>query len=180
MTGIARAPVRRIHSDRVYATLKVATADVVEENGRTERAAGRTRGSAEMLRRASNHACPDYFVHADQVADLEARCSYPWVTAVLAETQGFMLIPTPDRLRKDGITSRTIKEAADAIAVISQAEMSGPGIERSEVPSVMKEVREAILALLAFEEVLKARFPDLNATDLELKQFAMPQGEEDA
>lgn len=144
-----------------YQRLKAASADVIDQNGGTPRAAGRTRGSDETLRKAMRHDWPDHFLAIDQVADLEARCDRPFVTAELAELAGFILIPSPERMKGEGLEQRSIKEAAEAITAISGALASKGAVERHEVPHVRREVREAIIALFAYDAELERAFPDL-------------------
>ncbi|MFT6461921.1 MAG: hypothetical protein ACJA0Y_001423 [Maricaulis maris] len=64
-------------------------------------------------------------------------------------------------MQGEGLAQRSIKEAAEAIAAISAAEASRGRVERHEVPHVRREVREAILALFAYDNALEAAFPDL-------------------
>ena len=161
MSGIARAPATRQHPTRVYTALKSASADVLDRNGGTPSAARRTRGSDETLRRAIRHDWPDSWLAIDQLIDLEPRCEHPFVTAELAAASGFLLVPSPERIRADGLAARSIKEAAEAIAAISEAQASGKGVERNAVPHVRREVREAILALFAYDEELERLHPDL-------------------
>jgi hypothetical protein len=161
MTGVARSPAHRRHPAQVYQRLVAASLDVIEQNGGTVRSAARTRGSDETLRKAMRHEYADNFLAIDQVADLEARCDRPLVTAELAELAGFILIPSPERMQGEGLAQRSIKEAAEAIAAISAAEASRGRVERHEVPHVRREVREAILALFAYDNALEAAFPDL-------------------
>ncbi len=159
MSRSAQAPARRVHGDAVYSGLKTATADILDANGKLERAADRTRGSAEQLRRCARHEWPDQFIAVDQLVDLEGRAPFPWVTAQLAEVAGYLLVPSPDRMKADGLEQRSIKQAAEAIAQIAEASADGR-IDRSEVPPVRKEILEAILTLYALDQELARRFPD--------------------
>lgn len=166
MSGVARSPARRRHPDMAYQRLKAASADVIDQNGGTPRAAGRTRGSDETLRKAMRHDWPDHFLAIDQVADLEARCDRPFVTAELAELAGFILIPSPERMQGEGLGSRSIKESAEAIAAIAGDDPK-KGPPRARVPRVRREVREAIVALFAYDAALERAFPDLMPESLD-------------
>lgn len=161
MSGVARSPEQRVHPARVYQAIKAASADVIERNGGIVKAARRTRGSDETLRKAMRHEWEDNWLAVDQLVDLEPRCEFPFVTAELAAASGYLLIPSPDRIRGEGLAMKSIKEAAEAVAAISEAQATGKGVERHEVAHVRREVREAILALFAFDEDLERRFPDI-------------------
>ncbi|RKQ95450.1 hypothetical protein [Maricaulis maris] len=161
MTGVARSPAHRCHPAIAYSRLKSASADVMEQNGGTVRAASRTRGSDETLRKAMRHEYPDNWLGIDQVADLEVRAGRPFVTAELAELAGYILIPSPEQMRGEGLEQRSIKEAAEAITAISAAMATKNKVERHEVPHVRREVREAIIALFAYDTALERTFPDL-------------------
>lgn len=156
-TGI---PTHRTHPAQIYSGLKAASADLLQDNGGLDRAARRTRGSAETVRRCVRHEFDAYFLAIDQVADLEARAEHPWVTAALAEAGGFLLVPSPERMKADGLEQRSIQQAAEAITEISKALATGGTIDRNEAPRVRKEVLEAILALFAVDQNLQRRFPD--------------------
>lgn len=167
MSRATDIPAHRVHPARVYSGLKAASADLLEDNGGLDRVAARTRGSAETIRRCVRHEFEAFFLGVDQVADMEARAEHPWVTAALAETAGFLLVPSPDRMKADGLEQRTIKEAAEAITEISKALATDGKIDRTEAPRVRKEVLEAILALFAFDQDLQRRFPDLKPLRLD-------------
>ncbi|WP_417491848.1 phage regulatory CII family protein [Maricaulis sp.] len=144
----------------VYTALKMATADLIDENGLAERAARRTRGGRELLRLTTLVDQGDVWIAADQIVDLEPRASFPHVTAALAEAAGYVLVPLPDRMAGSGMEAESMQQAAEAIAAIAQAMADGK-IDRGEAPHVRREIRQAIRALFAHDQALADAFPDL-------------------
>lgn len=117
----------RLHPLGVYLRLKAEFRRLCAAVGSYEAAAALTRGSEATLHRHGDPVRDDLFAAVDMVLDLETSAGKPWVTAFLAEFQGYRLEPVAGR---------------------RPVTLDGPGIG---VLMVMKEVGEFASAVHAME-----------------------------
>ncbi|MDB5597408.1 MAG: hypothetical protein JWM36_4369 [Hyphomicrobiales bacterium] len=92
-----------------YARLKAAFRDLVEASGGVNRAARVTRVNAPRISSCGSAQKPD-FAALDVIADLEAECGQPIVSAMLADLAGFVLVPKEATTKPQGIIDHASAE----------------------------------------------------------------------
>lgn len=152
----------RIHHPQIYRRLKTATLRVLKDHGGGAAAARLIEVRCEeALRQYRDQTRQDRFAPADIIADLEAGADEPHITRVLAEAQGYVLVPGPGRLRGEGCAYAALQEAGEFIAELSTALSNDGVIDRIEAPGVIRDALDAMAALAAVVKELQGRFPDV-------------------
>jgi hypothetical protein len=143
----------------VYSSLKSATGRLLRSVGGPEALAPETRGCAETLR---NYQRPghDSFAPIDVIVDAEMDAAFPLVTAQLARSAGYQLVPLPETLPGTGEIHTAMREAAEMIAAGATALADGR-IDHTEAPALLAEIREAVRALNSAEQWLLDKFSHL-------------------
>lgn len=161
----------RIHHPQIYRRLKTATARVLKDHGGGGAAARliEVRGE-EALRQYRDQTRQDRFAPADIIADLEAGADAPHITQVLAEAQGYVLVPGPGLFQGEGCAFAALREASEFIAELSTSLANGGGIDRTEAPGVIREASQAAASIMGVIEELQTRFPDLTGGPVPARQ----------
>ena len=144
---------------RDYLALKAAVRDLVTAAGGANRAAELTRSDAPRL---SRYGSPHEAMHAplDVIADLEAEAGAPIVTAILADMQGFNLVPQTAISKPDASISLSIGEAAkDFGAMISElaVALADGNLTEQEAAHVIPLVRELATEIAELDQALEAK-----------------------
>lgn len=119
--GASRPAVRRQSKPRREASLKKATADLIDAVGGFERAADLSGVSRSRLFGYTDDGednAPRY-INASAVRALEAAADYPHVTAYLAAERGFALLPAGLDAADGVIASQVARIAEDAARFFS-------------------------------------------------------------
>lgn len=143
-----------------YAALKAATRQLLTAAGGGNEGAKVTRVGQQVLSSYGSlgieHA--ERFAPIDVIADLEAECGEPLVTAKLAELGGHLLVRLP---RGDGFdavarqTMRSAQEYAELIAGVMAAKADGR-ITADEAPRILTDIRELMIELAGLAEAVQA------------------------
>lgn len=145
---------------RDYERLKLATVDLVSGCGGTRRAELHTRVSHQQLGSylSEEERCRETFMPIDVVADLEAeavsRGRRPLLTEMLADLSGFILVAKPEvgsAPSDEEALLRVARETTEALSEGWAAKADG-AVTAEERVRVMRQVREAIVALVEFEQ----------------------------
>ena len=142
-----------------YLALKAATRRLVTLAGRGPAAAQITRvGQQELSNYGNPYSERVVFMPADVIADLEAECSQPVVTGLLAEMLGFVLVPLPQKVPGLAPLATRLgqlgKEAGDVFIVLGQALKDGE-ITADEGEHGRREIDELVLAALTLRAELE-------------------------
>lgn len=152
--GLAESlPLARELPARDYRRIKAGTRDLLEACGNARAAALHTRLQQPRLDACASDAQPRDFLPADVVADLEAACGRPVLTAALAELAGCALVPLPAwRAAVSGLDAlvAAARETSEAVAAGWAAHSDGV-VTPAERETLKRELRDAVAALLALD-----------------------------
>jgi hypothetical protein len=144
-----------------YGFLKTASADLVEASGRGQRAAAKTRVGQQHLSKCCSDA-PEFeevFLPLDVVADLEAACGKPIITAALADLSGHVLVKAPEILRNGSklgrLTAEALKEIGDVFSELGNI-LDDDKVAFPEADAFDRQADEAIGKLLALKLQVRA------------------------
>ena len=143
-----------------YQALKAAFRRLTKTVGGQESAAGVTRVDYQRIGRYGR-AHEAMFAPVDVVADLEADAGEPLVTRVMADLQGYLLVPKPPGTGDAQwveYLGALAKESGEAMARLGEAFAQGGTITREEVRDMelRREVTEAMEVLARIDKALEA------------------------
>lgn len=141
-----------------YSRLKAAFKRLVSECGGAEQAANQTRVKPSALYNYTNANSAENFAPIDIIQDLESYAGVYYVSEVLAQNNGFALLPV---IPKDADNDMSValakigKESSDVFSCTAAALHDGD-IDTKEAAAVIKEIDEAISVLAALRGELGA------------------------
>ena len=149
----------RYLSENEYASLTQAFRTLVRLCGGPSASARIARVSQQQISRymSSDPEHATQFPALDVIADLEAECEQPTVTRLLAEMEGFVLVPMPkaasmcDSMELIARVSTVLSEVSDVSGGVADALKDGH-ITHAETKKLHKEVLEAQEALAALDQ----------------------------
>lgn len=153
----------RMLPDHSYKAIKAAIRRLNKQAGGVESATFVTRVKKTHLADYGNINCPDKFMPADIIADLEADTGQPIITRELAKITGHVLLPVEVNLSKSEWAIRLAKigkEASDVFAKASDALADDGDIDATEAVSIIKELDEAITAFADMRSAVHAKLED--------------------
>lgn len=142
---------------RDYLLIKRASRALLEASGNARMAAAHTRLQQPRLDACASEEQPRDYLPADVVADLEAACGRPVVTAALAELSGCALVPLPAFREAESDMEALVtaaRESTEAVAA-AWAALSDGVVTPAERRTLRREVREAVAALMALDARLE-------------------------
>lgn len=142
-----------------YLRLKAATRELVETVGGNVQAAKITRVAGSLI---SRYGSPQDTMQMpiDVIADLEGECGEPIVTRVLAEMNGFVLVPRASIERPNGAIDAAPPKITRGIGevLIKTGEAMRDGIiTEAEAADIEPVAREVLADVTEFAGALKAR-----------------------
>lgn len=150
---------RQLRND-FYLALKAATRRLLKQVGGQESGATITRVSHQHLSKCGNPHIDDVYIPVDVLADLEVDAGAPFVTKVLAQASGYVLVPIP-QVEGSGVwverVGRLSKEAGEAIARICEALADDNDITAKESVhlKLRKELADVLEAVAEIDTVLE-------------------------
>jgi hypothetical protein len=143
-----------------YLTLKAATRALLR-TGTAVAAAAVTRVGDSRLSDYGHPHKPNDFAPIDVIADLEAECGVPVVTAALARLADHALVPLAqahDRVALSAALARLGREVGDVLAQAASA--AGDAPHAAGLAVLENELTELIEATVAARAVVQAKLKD--------------------